>query len=69
MVLTVSDAWLAAVPEHIVVDLFDLLVFVAHYKPNAMTAINSSHPFQLIVKLLSPKYAHAIRNYNLHAKL
>jgi len=33
LLLTVSDAWLAAVPEHIVDDLFDLLIFVAHYKP------------------------------------
>ena len=69
VLLRIPDQQLNAIPEHLVDDTCDLLVFTARLAPKVMTTLDFSNAFQLVVKLLSPNYSQTVRNYNLRAKL
>ena len=69
VLLRIEDEQLNSIPEHIVDDLCDLLTFTARLAPKVMTSLDFSNAFQIVVKLLSPKYSQTVRNYNLRAKL
>lgn len=67
--LNIDDEQLPQMPEHLVDDMCDLLTFVSRMAPTAMQGLDFSNVFKVTVKLLSPKYSHTVRNYNLRAKL
>eukprot|EP00978_Attheya_sp_CCMP212_P044667 scaffold317964_cov58-Attheya_sp.AAC.1 len=67
--LQIDDASLPYMPEHLVDDMCDLITFVSRMAPKAMQGLDLGNVFRLVVKLLSSKYAHTVRNYNLRAKL
>mmetsp|Transcript_15406 Transcript_15406/g.42707 ORF Transcript_15406/g.42707 Transcript_15406/m.42707 type:complete len:1141 (+) Transcript_15406:200-3622(+) len=56
-------------PEHFVDNLCDILMGIAKMQPKLLRGLQFKHVFLLMVKLLSPRYANMIRNYNLRAML
>jgi len=69
VLLRMEDSELPLMPEHFVDDMCDVMIFVTRMAPKAMQRLDLGNIFRMVVKLLSPKYAHAVRNYNLRAKL
>lgn len=67
--LRIDDTQLPLMPEHFVDDMCDVMTFVSRMAAKAMQGLDLGNVFKLVVKLLSPKYAHTVRNYNLRAKL
>lgn len=69
--LRLDDESLPRMPEHFVDDVCDVLTFMPKHPASAkaMRGIDLGDAFRVVVKLLSPKYAHTVRNYNLRAKL
>mmetsp|Transcript_338 Transcript_338/g.491 ORF Transcript_338/g.491 Transcript_338/m.491 type:complete len:880 (-) Transcript_338:180-2819(-) len=65
----IDDSQLALMPEHFVDDICDLTTFISRVEPKTMQGLDLGNIFKMVVKLLSPKYAHTVRNYNLRAKL
>mmetsp|Transcript_7777 Transcript_7777/g.10623 ORF Transcript_7777/g.10623 Transcript_7777/m.10623 type:complete len:1170 (-) Transcript_7777:196-3705(-) len=68
-ILRIDDSQLPHMPEHFVDDMCDITTFVSRVEPKAMQGLGLGNIFKAVVKLLSPKYAHTVRNYNLRAKL
>jgi len=64
-----NDDVLKNMPEHFVDNLCDILMGVAKMQGKVLRGLNFPNVFLLMVKLLSPKYAHMVRNYNLRAML
>lgn len=64
-----SDDVLRRMPEHFVDNLCDILMGIAKMQPKLLRGMSFKHVFLLMVKLLSPTYAHMVRNYNLRAML
>jgi len=56
--LQISDKALPFMPEHMVVDMCDFVVFVTRFSAKQMEGVNLGNVFRLVVKLLSPQYAH-----------
>jgi len=56
-------------PEDFVSDVCHVITSIAKVKPKLLRDLNSMYTFKLVVKLLSPKYASMVRNYNLRAVL
>lgn len=70
VLLRITDDQLPLMPEHLVDDMCDVLIFVTRMSiKKAMERLDLGNIFKMVVKLLSPEYAHAVRNYNLRAKL
>jgi len=67
--LDVDDEDLKKMPEHLVDDVVEWILFVAKFSPKSMDGASLGFVFQIVVKLLSPHYASTVRNYNLRAKL
>jgi len=65
----IDDASLPSMPEHFVDDICDIIVFVTRVSAKTMEKLDLGNIFRVVVKLLSPLYAHTVRNYNLRAKL
>jgi len=64
-----NDEVLKSMPEHFVDNLCDILMGVAKMQGKVLHGLQFPNVFLLMVKLLSPKYAHMVRNYNLRAML
>eukprot|EP00536_Pseudo-nitzschia_multiseries_P004273 jgi/Psemu1/318386/estExt_fgenesh1_pm.C_700013 len=64
-----NDSVLRKMPEHFVDNLCDILMAIAKMQPKVLRGLQFKYVFLLMVKLLSPRYAHMIRNYNLRAML
>jgi len=64
-----NDDVMKSMPEHFVDNLCDILMGVAKMQGKVMRGLQFSNVFSLMVKLLSPKYVHMVRNYNLRAML
>lgn len=64
-----NDEVLKSMPEHFVDNLCDILMGVAKMQGKVLRGLQFPNVFLLMVKLLSPKYAHMVRNYNLRAML
>ena len=64
-----DDEVLKSMPEHFVDNLCNILMGVAKMQGKVLQGLQFPNVFLLMVKLLSPKYAHMIRNYNLRAML
>jgi len=64
-----NDEILRNMPEHFVDNFCDILMGVAKMQGKVLRGLQFRHVFLLVVKLLSPKYAHMVRNYNLRAML
>jgi len=67
--LKVDDGELRNMPEHLVDDVAEWIVFVARFAAKNMGGVKLDDVFRIVVKLLSPQYANTVRNYNLRAKL
>mmetsp|Transcript_15642 Transcript_15642/g.35869 ORF Transcript_15642/g.35869 Transcript_15642/m.35869 type:complete len:775 (+) Transcript_15642:1-2325(+) len=67
--LRLDESQLRFMPEHFVDDICDILMFIAKLKPRFLQGHEFRNVFRMVVKLLSPSYAHMVRNYNLRAKL
>jgi len=67
--LKVEDGELRVMPEHLVDDVAEWIVFVARFAAKNMGGVGLADVFRIVVKLLSPQYANTVRNYNLRAKL
>jgi len=65
----ISDQALALMPEHMVDDMCDYVVFVSRFSPKELEGVDLGNIFKVVVKLLSPQYSNTVRNYNLRAKL
>jgi len=63
------DEILRNMPEFFVDNICDVLMDVAKLQAKLLQGLQFRYTFKLCVKLLSPKYAHMVRNYNLRAKL
>jgi hypothetical protein len=66
---TDNDEILRNMPEFFVVNICDILMDVGKFQGKLLRGLQFPNIFKLVVKLLSPKHAHTIRNYNLRAKL
>lgn len=64
-----DDESLRRMPEHFVDNVCDILMSVAKLKPKLLRGMEFRSVFEMVVKLLSPKYASMVRNYNLRAML
>ena len=64
-----NDEILRNMPEFFVVNICDMLMDVGKFQGKLLRGLQFPNVFKLVVKLLSPKYKHMIRNYNLRAKL
>jgi len=64
-----DDEVLKSMPEHFVDNLCDILMGVAKMQGKVLSGLQFPNVFLLMVKLLSPKYAHMVKNYNLRAML
>ena len=64
-----NDEILKSMPEYFVDNLCDILMGIAKMQGKALRGLQFPNVFLLMVKLLSPKYAHMVRNYNLRAML
>jgi ubiquitin conjugation factor E4 B len=64
-----NDEFLKSMPEHFVDNLCDILMSIGKMQPKMLRGMQFPHVFLLMVKLLSPKYVHMVRNYNLRATL
>mmetsp|Transcript_7103 Transcript_7103/g.8233 ORF Transcript_7103/g.8233 Transcript_7103/m.8233 type:complete len:1179 (-) Transcript_7103:398-3934(-) len=64
-----NDDILRNMPEFFVVNVCDILMDVAKFQAKLLRGLQFRYVFKMVVKLLSPKYAHMVRNYNLRAKL
>ena len=64
-----NDDVLKSMPEHFVDNLCDILMGVAKMQGKMLRGLQVPNVFSLMVKLLSPKYVHMVRNYNLRAML
>lgn len=67
--LQLDDDSLPLMPEHLVEDFSSYLVFATRYANKELGNVGLGNVFKTVVKLLSPKYAKVVRNYNLRAKL
>jgi len=63
------DEQLSGMPEHFVDNVCDIVMSIAKMKSKLLRGVELRHVFKLVVKLLSPKYANMVRNYNLRAML
>jgi len=64
-----NDDVLRKMPEHFVDNLCGILMGIAKMQHKLLRGLQFKHVFLLMVKLLSPRYAPMIRNYNLRATL
>jgi ubiquitin conjugation factor E4 B len=64
-----DDDSLRHMPEHFVDNICDMLTQIADLKPKVLRGMEFRHVFSMVVKLLGPKYANMVRNYNLRATL
>jgi Ubiquitin elongating factor core len=64
-----DDENLRHMPEHFVDNICDILMNIADLKPKLLRGMEFRYVFSMVVKLLSPKYAGMVRNYNLRATL
>ncbi len=64
-----DDEVLKSMPEHFVDNLCDTLLGVAKLQSKVLAGLQFPNVFSLMVKLLSPRYAHMVRNYNLRAMM
>jgi ubiquitin conjugation factor E4 B len=64
-----DDVSLRSMPEHFVDNVCDIMMSVAKLKPKLLRGMEFRYVFEMVVKLLSPKYASMVRNYNLRAML
>ena len=55
--LNVDDAELKNMPEHLVDDVAEWIVFVAKFAAKSMGGVQLADVFRIVVKLLSPQYA------------
>jgi len=67
--LQIDDKALPLMPEHMVEDICSFVVFVTRFAAADLQSVELGNVFKCVVKLLSPKYASTVRNYNLRAKL
>ena len=58
VMLKMDDSQLRLMPEHFVDDICSILQFMAKFKSKLLRGVNFKHVFQMVVKLLSPTYAH-----------
>lgn len=65
----ISDEALALMPEHMVDDMCDYVVFVSRFSPKELEGVDLGNIFKVVVKLLSPQHSNTVKNYNLRAKL
>ena len=56
--LKMDDARLCLMPEFFVDDICSILMHMAKFKPKLLRGADFRHVFQMVVKLLSPTYAH-----------
>jgi hypothetical protein len=64
-----DDENLCHMPEHFVDNICDIVMNIADLKPTLLRGMEFRYVFYMVVKLLSPKYAGMVRNYNLRATL
>jgi ubiquitin conjugation factor E4 B len=64
-----DDANLRNMPEHFVDNICDIVMSIAKLKSKLLRGMEFRYVFSMVVKLLSPKYAGMVRNYNLRAML
>jgi len=57
LLLQISDKVLPFMPEHMVDDICDFVVFVRRVSAKQMEGVDLSNIFKVVVKLLSPQYA------------
>ena len=57
LLLNISDNVLPFMPEHMVVDMCDFIVFISRCSPKQMEGVELGNVFKVVVKLLSPQYA------------
>jgi len=69
VLVELPDSELRKIPEDFVSDAVGGVVAVAEQKAKLLRNIDLRHIFGLVVKLLSPKYAGIVRNYNVRAQL
>jgi hypothetical protein len=55
--LDIEDNFLPLMPEHMVEDLCDYVVFVTRFAADSMRGVDLGGVFRVVVKLLNPKYA------------
>lgn len=58
VLLKMDDSKLLTMPEHFVDDICRILQFMARFKPKLLRGLEFKQCFQMVVKLLSPTYAH-----------
>lgn len=56
--LKMDDARLCLMPEFFVDDICSILMHMAKFKPKLLRGADLRHVFEMVVKLLSPTYAH-----------
>ncbi|KAL3916693.1 MAG: hypothetical protein SGILL_005062 [Bacillariaceae sp.] len=64
-----NDESLRHMPEFLVDNVCDILTSIADLKPKVLRGMEFRYVFSVVVKLLGPKYAEMVRNYNLRARL
>ncbi|KAL3928968.1 MAG: hypothetical protein SGARI_004885, partial [Bacillariaceae sp.] len=69
IIYDMDDENLRQMPEVFVDSICDTLTGIADLKPKLLRGMQFPHVFSMVVKLLSPKYAGMVRNYNLRATL
>jgi hypothetical protein len=57
LLLHISDEALPFMPEHMVEDICDFVVFARRVSAKQMEGVDLSNIFKIVVKLLSPQYA------------
>ncbi len=55
--MNISDTALSFMPEHLVSDICDFVVFVNRFAEKQMEGVDLGRVFKVVVKLLSPQYA------------
>lgn len=58
VLLRMDDSQLPLMPEHFVDNICDFMTFVSRMSANTMKGLDFGNVFKMVVKLLSPKYAH-----------
>jgi hypothetical protein len=53
----ISNEALALMPEHMVDDSMDYVVFISRFAPKQMEGVDLGNIFKVVVKLLSPEYS------------
>ncbi|KAG7368012.1 ubiquitin elongating factor [Nitzschia inconspicua] len=69
VIFEMDDDNLRQMPEHFVNNICDIVMNIADLKPKLLRGMEFRYTFSMVVKLLSPKYAGMVRNYNLRATL